>query len=303
MSVSLLRLASLDLIRGFVAVGRRMSITLAAGDLCLTQSAVSRQIRHLEDLLQTPLFIRNHKAIAFTAEGERLFRTADAAVQQLQDAVGRLRADAEREPVTISCAIGPANLWVLPRLNDFQQRHPGIDVRLAVSNAVGDLRKDGLDLAIRYCAEETAPPGAIRLFEERVAPVAHPSLGLRGLASAADIEQLVLLEFDGEYRPWLRWSEWLEGQGWAGAKPKGILRFNHYDLVVHAAIAGQGVALGRLGLLDLMLADGRLTTLAAPKPGPATSYAYWLVQADASPRPQVRQVAEWIATQALLTAA
>jgi len=72
---------------------------------------------------------------------------------------------------------------------------------------------------------------------------------------------------------------------------------------VHAAIAGQGVALGRLGLLDLMLADGRLKTLPAPQPGPPTSYAYWLIQADGTPRPQVRQVAEWITSQARLTAA
>lgn len=303
MSVSLLRLASLDLIRGFVAVGRRMSITLAAGDLCLTQSAVSRQVRHLEDLLEVTLFVRNHKAIAFTAEGERLFRAADAAVQQLQDAVGSLRAHAGGEPVTISCPIGVANLWVLPRLNDFQQQRPGIDVRLAVNNAVGDLRKDGVDLAIRYCAETAAPSGAIRLFEERVAPVAHPSLGVRGLGSPADIEKLVLLEFDGEYRPWLRWDAWLEGQGWAGVKPKGILRFNHYDSVVHAAIAGQGVALGRLGLLDLMLADGRLATLSATSPSPSSGYAYWLLQADSAARPHVRQVAEWIRTQARLAAA
>jgi LysR family glycine cleavage system transcriptional activator len=302
MSVSLLRLASLDLIRGFVAVGRRMSITLAAADLCLTQSAVSRQIRHLEQLLGVALFVRRHKAIAFTAQGERLFRAADAAVQQLQDAVGSLRAHAEREPVTISCAIGAANLWVLPRLNRLQHDHPDVDVRLAVNNAVDDLRKEGLDLAIRYCAEATAPGGAIRLFDERVAPVAHPALA-GALSSPADIEKLVLLEFDGEYRPWLRWNEWLEGQGWAGVKPKGILRFNHYDLVVHAAIAGQGVALGRLGLLDLMLADGRLATLSAPRPGPATSYAYWLLQADPAPRPQVRQVAAWIRAQARLTAA
>src|SRR6266571_9405006 len=145
MSVSLLRLASLDLVRGFVAVGRRMSITLAAADLCLTQSAVSRQVRHLEDLLEVPLFVRHHKAIAFTPEGERLFRAADAAVQQLQDAVGSLRAQSGREPVTISCAIGVANLWVLPRLNRFQQEHAGIDVRLAVNNAVDDLRREGLD--------------------------------------------------------------------------------------------------------------------------------------------------------------
>src|SRR3954467_8771455 len=85
MPTPLVRLASLDLIRGFVAVGRRMSITLAAEDLCLTQSALSRQVHALEDLLGIALFKRGYRSISFTPEGERLFRTADTAVQQLQD--------------------------------------------------------------------------------------------------------------------------------------------------------------------------------------------------------------------------
>ena len=88
MSVTLGQLASLDLIRGFVAVGRRMSITLAAEDLCLTQSAVSRQIRTLEEQLGVRLFLRGHRSITFTEEGERLFRSADAALRQLQETVG-----------------------------------------------------------------------------------------------------------------------------------------------------------------------------------------------------------------------
>ena len=87
MSVTLNQLTSLDLIRGFVAVGRRMSITLAADDLCLTQSAVSRQVRTLEDMLGVKLFVRGHRSIVFTSEGERLFRRADEALKQLQDVV------------------------------------------------------------------------------------------------------------------------------------------------------------------------------------------------------------------------
>ena len=91
MSIALVRLPSLDLIRGFVAVGRRMSITLAAHDLCLTQSAVSRQVLALEDMLGVRLLVRGHRAIAFTPEGERLFRSADGAIQQLQDVIGAIQ--------------------------------------------------------------------------------------------------------------------------------------------------------------------------------------------------------------------
>jgi DNA-binding transcriptional LysR family regulator len=91
MSLPLARLSSLDLIRGFVAVGRRMCITLASQDLCLTQSAVSRQISALEDQMGVKLLLRGYRSIAFTSEGERLFRSADAAVRQLQDAMGEIR--------------------------------------------------------------------------------------------------------------------------------------------------------------------------------------------------------------------
>ena len=90
MSIPLSRLPSLDLVRGFVAVGRRMSITLAAEDLCLTQSAVSRQIHGIEEILGVKLLVRGHRSIAFTAAGERLFRSADGAVQQLQDVFATL---------------------------------------------------------------------------------------------------------------------------------------------------------------------------------------------------------------------
>lgn len=98
MTVPLVRLSSLDLLRGFVAVGRRLSITQAADDLCLTQSAVSRQVHQLEDQLGCRLFLRQHRGVAFTPEGERLFRSADGALQQLQDVMGELRRTEERGP-------------------------------------------------------------------------------------------------------------------------------------------------------------------------------------------------------------
>ena len=298
MSVALSRLSSLDLIRGFVAVGRRMSITLAAEDLCLTQSAVSRQIRTLEDRLGVKLLTRGHRSIAFTAEGDRLFRSANSAVQQLQDAVGAVRANGARRPVTITCTIGIAGLWLLPRLRSFQHNHPGVDVRIVASDGVEDLRGEGIDLAIRYCAEDAAAEGAERLFGETMAPVASPSLGLASLESPAKLEPHVLLEYDGPNFPWLHWREWLASQGWDAAKPKGTLRFNQYDQMISAAVAGQGIALGRLKLLGALLSDGRLQTLAAPRAGPATTHAYWLIKGRPEPRRDVLTTARWIKSQA-----
>src|SRR5689334_15456621 len=134
------RLPSLDLVHGFVAVGRRMSITLAAQDLCLTQSAVSRQIIALEEALGIKLLNRGYRSISFTPEGEHLFRVADSAIQQLQDAFNVLTKTRERLPVSITASIGVTALWLLPRLGSFQQRFPHIDVRVATNNKLVDLR-------------------------------------------------------------------------------------------------------------------------------------------------------------------
>jgi LysR family glycine cleavage system transcriptional activator len=292
------QLVSLDLIRGFVAVGRRMSITLAAEDLCLTQSAVSRQVRALERMLGVKLLVRGHRCISFTSEGEQLFRCADGALTQLQEVVGTIQVNVAERPVTIASSIGVAGLWLLPRLGNFIRQHPNVDVRVSASNELSDLRSEDLDLAIRYCPPDAAPADATWLFGETVVPVAHPSLGLSALQCPEDLEAQILLEFDGEYRPWLRWNEWLAKQGWERVKPKAILRFNQYDQTIQAAIAGQGLALGRLELIRLALADGRLAPVKVPQPGPTTSHAYCMIRTSSAPRSEVDVVVRWIREEA-----
>lgn len=302
MSVPLARIPSIELLRGFVAVGRRMSITLAAQDLFLTQSAVSRQIHGLESALGIKLFERSHRAIHFTPEGERLFLVADSAMQQLQDIVGALQASrAGPRPVTLTASISFVGLWLLPRLPSFQQQHPEVEVRLSANNNVVDLRQEGLDMAIRYCTADAMPAGARRLFGETVFPVAHPSLGIARLDAQEIIARSVLLEFEGDPSPWWRWDAWLEMQGWAGVKPKGVIRFNLFDQMIHAAIAGQGIALGRSQFIRPMLSDGRLVRLATPRPGPRSNKLFCLLQRDPAPSAEARVLMDWITSEAQLT--
>lgn len=294
MSVDLSKLPSLDLVRGFVAVGRRMSITQAARDLFLTQSAVSRQVHALEEFLGARLLVRGHRSIAFTPEGERLFRSADGAIQQLQYVVGELRVTGRLRPVTISAATGFIMLWLLPRMGRLHGAYPGIDVRISANNQLQDLRNEGIDLAIRYAGAQQVPPGSVRLFGEALAPVAAPSLGVRAVRSAGALARQTLLEFDEPRAPWLHWQSWLESSGWPDARPAHFLRFNQYDMVIQAAIAGQGIALGRRELVQALVDDGKLVWLAAPRPPVKKAHAYWLLRAETPQRADVNTVADWI---------
>lgn len=298
MSIALVQLPSLDLIRGFVAVGRRMSITLAAEDLCLTQSAISRQIRTLEDRLGVKLLVRGFRSITFTADGERLFRSADGVVQQMQDVVGEIRTTGAPRPVTVSASIGITGLWFLPRLSRFQKLHPGVDVRVSANNKVAGLRNEGVDLAIRYTVSTSVPEGSIRLFGEYIAPVAHPSLGLKSLRAAQSLTKFSLLEFDDPRYPWLQWRDWLAAMGWSHVKPQAVLRFNQYDQVIQAALSAQGIALGRLELIEPLVTEGRLVVLAPAKHRTVAAHAHWLIQAEEEPREEVRQLASWIVAEA-----
>eukprot|EP01034_Spumella_vulgaris_P026999 gene26999-33654_t len=201
----LVSLPPLDALRGFVAAARRMSITAAADDLCLTQSAVSRQIQTLEERLGTPLFTRSNRSIALTAAGEQLFKLASPWMDKLLDLADSLRQDQRVRPVTVSASMGVASLWLLPRLGEFQSAHPHIDVRVATSNRVLDLGRDGIDLAIRYSPASHATQGGQLLFDEVVAPVAAPSVAASAFRKPEALLQHVLLDLDDKVGPWLHW--------------------------------------------------------------------------------------------------
>lgn len=300
----LVSLPPLDALRGFVAAARRMSITAAADDLCLTQSAVSRQIQALEERLGVQLFTRSSRSITLTEAGEQLFQLASPWMERLLDLTESLRQDGRLRPVTISASIGVASLWLLPKLGAFQTAHPHIDVRLAASNRVMDLERDGIDLAIRYSPATPATEGGLRLFDEEVAPVASPAVaasafGRPGLL-ADPLLAHVLLDFDDRGRPWLHWDYWLKAQGLEQRKPKGYLHFNQYDQVIQAAVEGHGVALGRLALLLPMLKDGRLVARMDQRLQ-VDDNGYWLMQAPGKQREEVAVFRDWLLAQAALT--
>lgn len=173
-------------------------------------------------------------------------------------------------------------------------------MRVAADNRLIDIDRESVDIAIRYSLRDSVPDTAAWMFGESVVPVAHPSLNAREL-DARELQRHVLLEFDDPTRPWLQWSEWLNARGLNRARAKGMLRFNQYDQIVLAALAGHGIALGRLALIAPMLADGRLQPVGG-QAALATEHAYWLVRNARRSTADADVVAAWLMQQATTTA-
>jgi LysR family transcriptional regulator, glycine cleavage system transcriptional activator len=296
------RLPDLDLLKGFEAAARHMSFTRAGEELFLTQSALSRQMQTLEEQIGVPLFERRHRSLRLTEAGQLLQVAARSVLDQLGVAVARLRREQAVRPLTISTAIPFAALWLLPRLPRFRQGHPDVDVFISADNRIVDLDRERIDLAVRYCPESMAPRDATRLFGERLQPVCSPALAsdpTRPLKRPEDLALHVLLNLDddrGRY-PWLNWTQWFAAIGIPEPRPAGLIRFNQYDLLVRAAIDGQGVALGRSPLIDQLVAQG---TLVAPfRRKHSTSRAYFVVRAaQAERRPEAQTFIDWLREEA-----
>lgn len=299
-NLDLRRLPSLDPLKGFVAAARHASFTLAGEALFLTQSAISRQVQTLENQLGVRLFRRSTRQLQLTPAGEILYRAALAAFAELDDAVRQISAPHRPAGVTLSTSIGFAALWLVPRLAGFQEAHPDIAVRLSADNRAVDLARDDIDLAIRYCAPGDAPPGSRQLFAEALLPVVGPGLhGQLPVGAGLDratLGQLTLLAFeDAIAHPWFAWNTWLQPLGLDAGQARGHLQFNHYDQCIAAALAGQGVALGREPLIRDHLADGRLIALAPPRPVPER--AYYLLAGATADEPAVAAFSAWLLGQ------
>ena len=295
-------LPPLDTLRGFDAAARHLSFTRAAEELHLTQSAMSRQVKALEDALGIAMFERRHRALALTEAGRAYHRTVSEVLGTLRAATASLAPSPADRPLTVTTTISFASLWLVPRLGEFHRAHPEIDVRVAAKNALVDLERDDIDLAIRYCARERAGAGAVRLFGERIVPVASPRLVKRPLANPADITRYPLLHYeDPEYMfPWLSWQTWFEAMG--VALPAGVrgLRLSNYEQIVQAAVEGEGIALGRFPLVERAIRDKRLVTpLARRYATPKSTRAFWIRASDrARLRPETGAFIAWVRSQA-----
>lgn len=290
----------LDLLHSFEAAARHLSFTRAGAELFLTQSAVSRQIQQLEDSVGAPLFERRHRSLALTEAGRILHRAVEDSLERLRDAAARVRATTARQQVAVTCTPGFASFWLIPRLTRFTAEHPHVDVRISATLDLVDLDRGNIDLAVRF-VPSGAGAGPL-LFEEEVQPMCAPLLlrdRERPLRTPADMGQHTLLTVDMHDGSPLTmdWEPWLKLMGLPGVRMAHTIHYTRYVEAVEAAVAGQGIVIGRLPLLaDLV----RQKKLVAPFRTPAASRrGYFLALAPRSQHnADARAFADWLLAEA-----
>lgn len=253
------RLPSLNGLRAFEAAARHLSFTLAAAELNVTQTAISHQIRRLEEELGIRLFVRQNRALALTPEARDYLPGVRAAFNDLRLATDRLLRKDDDKVLTVSTLASLAAKWLLPRLTDFQEQHPGIDVRITTSANLVDFQRDNVDAAIRYGRGQWPGVRADWLMADELFPVCSPSL-LRGdkpLRQPEDLRGYPLLHTSNANSD--DWRLWLTAAGLPAdiAKQPGIT-FDMIFMTIQAAIDGIGVAMGRTSYVQDDIAKGRL---------------------------------------------
>jgi DNA-binding transcriptional LysR family regulator len=252
----------LPVLRTFEAVARLGSFTRAAEELAITQSAVSHQIRTLEQFVGAPLFHRRNPGIELTGEGRILVDGVRAGLDLILRASDRIRYPRQVGVLTVAVPMAFASWWLVPRLGRFAALHPNIEIRISTMECADlDFVRANVDVAIVTRGADEAPrANEEMLLREEIFPVCSPALLERGsgLRQPGDLARQTLLEEESAAYDESRWAPWLERLGVADEPAVSRLRFSHYGVALSAAIDGLGVALGRAPMIDCELAAGRL---------------------------------------------
>lgn len=303
------RLPPLDALRTFEAAARHLSFTRAADEIHVTQGAVSHRIRDLELQLQTRLFRRLTRSLALTGEGETLAAAVRRGLDEIVGGIQELDSGLPcSKPLRISAPPCFAERWLVPRLGEFHDRHPEMGLRLLTECGSDDLHGGAVDVAIRFGQSRDPDLHVDFLMADTVLPVCSPTLLRRHGGGIDDLDALAGLpllddataETDGSGADWASWFAHAGRPDLIRADVTDARgqRFSDAALVVEAAAAGLGVALGRSSLLARDLACGRLV---APLPLRApTRFSYWLsCLPEAAGKPRVAAFRAWLLDQAL----
>ena len=288
------RLPPLSALRAFEAAARHLSFKAAAGELGVTPTAISHQIKGLEDHLGVRLFRRRTRGLELAEPAHVLYPVLRDGFDRFAAAVEQVAVARQRQTVRISATSAFTTWWLLPRVQSFQAAHPDVDLQVHASDDVVNMQAAQTDIAVRYGHGPYPGLHATVMLTDQFAPVASPSLVLR---SAADLWRAPLIHFD-----WRRadpanptWDAWFKAEGLSGAPVRHLL-FSEEGHAIQAAVAGQGVALLSLVLVQSEIGAGRLVQPFGPV---LDSYAYHLVEAADRPASNAAQAAKaWLMDEA-----
>ncbi len=288
------RLPSLNALRAFEAAARHLSFTKAAQELSVTQAAVSHQVKALEERLGIKLFHRRNRALLLSEAGQAYLPPLREAFDMLAAATERVLARESSGALTVSALSSFAATWLVPRLKRFRELHADIEVRLTASDHLVDFAREDVDIAIRYGSGEWPGLRADRFLTEDIFPVCSPGLlaGAHPLKAPGDLRHHTLLHEDMRES----WRMWLLAAGVEDVDAYRGPGFSHSNLVIRAAVDGQGVALGRSALVVAELEAG---TLVRPfRFSLPAEFAYYVVCPEANAEgPKERAFRDWLLSE------
>jgi LysR family transcriptional regulator, glycine cleavage system transcriptional activator len=289
-------LPSLNALAAFEAAARHLSLTRAASELNVTPGAVSKQVKTLEDELGRALFIRLHRALQLTAEGETVYRSLRDAFERISKSLQSVSTHFAVRTVSIGSTMAFAQLWLMPRLGDFWNAHQDIVIDHMISDRPQELYRPDVDLRIRYGDGVWTDEDATRLFNDKIIAVASPGFVARHkIKSPRDIPELPLLSVEGVDWTWTTWADFLSETGIAHRK-LSVRRFNSYVIALQAAQDGQGLALGWQSLVKPLLARRKLVQVtSAIIDAPQAFYVTWSSRRPVSREAEILR--SWLLTQ------
>jgi LysR family transcriptional regulator, glycine cleavage system transcriptional activator len=289
------RLPPLNALKAFEAAARHESFTRAAEELCVTQGAVSHQVKALEAELGLKLFNRQRQKLVITESGRSYLAVVRDALDRIADGTEQLLRRQNSGALTVSTSPNFAAKWLVHRLSRFAQAHPAIDLRVSASLHHVDFAREDVDVAIRHGNGSVPGLHVLRLCVEELFPVCSPKLlkGKGALRTPADLRHAVLLHVNDRQD----WKRWLDAANVDGIDLARGPLLNQASMAIDAAVDAQGVALARTALAAWDLIGGRLVrpfSLALQVP-----YAYWIVcPKTAAKLPKIVAFTEWLLAEA-----
>jgi LysR family glycine cleavage system transcriptional activator len=288
------RLPPLNALKAFEAAARNESFTRAAEELCVTQGAVSQQVKGLESILGIRLFNREHQRLIMTDAGREYLAVVRDALDRIAMGTDRLLQRQSAGVLTVSTSPDFAAKWLVHRLGRFAENHANIDLRVSATMHHVDFAREDVDLAIRHGDGKWPGLDVVRLCPERLFPVCSPKLvaGRNRVTQPSDLLKFPLLRLDD----WSTWERWFESAGVTDPVAHGPI-LNRASMLIDAAVDGQGIALARTALAAWDIINGRLV-----RPINASlklSNTYWIVCPKATSRlPKIETFRRWLLAEA-----